>query len=290
MEERWHEIQGWLREVFAWAGVDGPRGRGALGHPRPRRDLRPHRHQAATPTSGEWDVVVVDCAPTAETIRFLSLPDILARYMERLFPVGRRVNKVRVAGAVARHVAAGGRATTCSPPPARFYDRLDGVREILTDPAADQRPPGGEPRAHGDRRGPPHLHLPLAVRVPRRRGGGQPPPARRGVRPVVRAVEGAAPRAPQDHRGGLRARCRCSRSSWRPTELVGLDALRGFGDRRLRRPRRRRPPARGPAAAGHPQRAAPPCRSTCPSPTGTTSSWAGAATSCSCGWAPTGGR
>ena len=44
--------------------------------------------------SGEWDVVVVDCAPTAETIRFLSLPDILSRYMERLFPVGRRVNKV----------------------------------------------------------------------------------------------------------------------------------------------------------------------------------------------------
>ena len=49
--------------------------------------------------SGEWDVVVVDCAPTAETIRFLSLPDILSRYMERLFPVGRRVNKVVGAGA-----------------------------------------------------------------------------------------------------------------------------------------------------------------------------------------------
>ncbi len=23
MEESWHEIQGWLKEVFAWAGVDG---------------------------------------------------------------------------------------------------------------------------------------------------------------------------------------------------------------------------------------------------------------------------
>ena len=46
--------------------------------PGPRRGLRPRRHQDATPTSGDWDVVVVDCAPTAETIRFLSLPDILA--------------------------------------------------------------------------------------------------------------------------------------------------------------------------------------------------------------------
>ena len=43
--------------------------------------------------SDRWDVIVVDCAPTAETIRFLSLPDILAWYMERLFPVSRRVNK-----------------------------------------------------------------------------------------------------------------------------------------------------------------------------------------------------
>ena len=44
-------------------------------------------------SSGQWDVLVVDCAPTAETIRFLSLPDILSWYMERLFPVGRRVSR-----------------------------------------------------------------------------------------------------------------------------------------------------------------------------------------------------
>src|SRR5207302_11147812 len=82
----------------------------------------------------EWDVVVVDCAPTAETIRFLSLPDILSWYMQRIFPLERRV--VKMVRPVLSRVGS-------LPPIAgdevfaairRFYDRLDGVREILNDP------------------------------------------------------------------------------------------------------------------------------------------------------------
>ena len=65
--------------------------------------------------SDEWDVVVVDCAPTAETIRLLSLPDVLARYMERLFPVGRTVNRV-VSPLLARSAGCRRPTTRCSPP------------------------------------------------------------------------------------------------------------------------------------------------------------------------------
>lgn len=36
--------------------------------------------------SGHWDVVVVDCAPTAETLRLLALPETLGWYLERVFP------------------------------------------------------------------------------------------------------------------------------------------------------------------------------------------------------------
>ncbi len=83
--------------------------------------------------SGEWDVVVVDCAPTAETLRLLSLPDVLSWYMQRVFPMGRRMN--RMVGPVLRKVT--------NLPVARdevfgagqrFFDRLDGVKEILADP------------------------------------------------------------------------------------------------------------------------------------------------------------
>src|SRR3954464_6011564 len=132
MEESWGEIQDYLMEIFSWAGLDAIEAEELAVFPGldevfSLSDIKTHAN------SGEWDVLVVDCAPTAETIRFLSLPDILSWYMERLFPVSRRVNKavspvlkrvtsLPVAG---DGVFAAGR---------RFYDRLDGVREILTDP------------------------------------------------------------------------------------------------------------------------------------------------------------
>jgi arsenite/tail-anchored protein-transporting ATPase len=132
MEESWEDIQGWLMEVFRWAGVDALEAEElsvvpGLDEVFALADIKRYAE------SGEWDVVVVDCAPTAETIRFLSLPDVLARYMERLFPVGRRLNKVvsPLLGRITDLPVAGDGVFEATQ---RFYDRLDGVREILTDP------------------------------------------------------------------------------------------------------------------------------------------------------------
>jgi len=41
--------------------------------------------------SGEYDVLVVDCAPTAETLRLLSLPEVLSWYFEKVLPTERRL-------------------------------------------------------------------------------------------------------------------------------------------------------------------------------------------------------
>lgn len=132
MEEGWHEIQGYLREVFSWAGVDGLEAEELSVIPG-LDEIFALSDIKAYAESGDWDVVVVDCAPTAETIRFLSLPDILARYMERLFPVGRRVNKV-LAPVLSRVTSLPVADDDVFAATAAFYDRLDGVREILTDP------------------------------------------------------------------------------------------------------------------------------------------------------------
>jgi arsenite-transporting ATPase len=43
-----------------------------------------------TAQAGPWDVVVVDCGPTAETLRLLALPDAVGGYLERVFPAHRR--------------------------------------------------------------------------------------------------------------------------------------------------------------------------------------------------------
>jgi arsenite-transporting ATPase len=133
MEEGWHEIQAYLREVFAWAGVDGLEAEELSVIPG-LDEIFALSDIKGLVESGEWDVVVVDCAPTAETIRFLSLPDILNRYMERLFPVGRRVNKV-IAPVLSKVTTLPMADDGVFAATSDFYDRLDGVREILIDPA-----------------------------------------------------------------------------------------------------------------------------------------------------------
>ncbi len=131
MEESWGEIQAYLMDVFDWAGVDAIEAEELAVFPGldevfSLADIKTHA------TSDQWDVLVVDCAPTAETIRLLSLPDILSWYMERIFPVGRRVNKV-LSPVLARMTSLPVARDNVFAASQRFYERLDGVREILTD-------------------------------------------------------------------------------------------------------------------------------------------------------------
>lgn len=41
-----------------------------------------------------YDVIIIDCAPTGETFAMLSFPDMLGWWMEKLFPIKRKVLKV----------------------------------------------------------------------------------------------------------------------------------------------------------------------------------------------------
>ncbi|MBV9952858.1 MAG: ArsA family ATPase, partial [Acidimicrobiia bacterium] len=133
MEEAWGEIQSYLLEVFEWAGVEGIEAEELSVFPGldevfSLSDIKSYAD------SGEWDVIVVDCAPTAETIRFLSLPDILSWYMARVFPASRRLNKV-VSPFLSKVTSLPVAGDEVFGSARRFYDRLDGVRELLTDTA-----------------------------------------------------------------------------------------------------------------------------------------------------------
>ena len=133
LEETWADVQHYVMEVLDWVGVDAIEAEElsvipGLDEVFSLADIKTYAE------SGAYDVIVVDCAPTAETIRFLSLPDILAWYMDRIFPMNRRLAGVvrPVLRRVAKVPVAGDDVFDAV---RRFYDRLDGVRELLTDGA-----------------------------------------------------------------------------------------------------------------------------------------------------------
>jgi arsenite-transporting ATPase len=90
MEANWGAVQEWLRRLLADRGVmeiaaeelTVPPGMDELFSL-----LQIKRHH----TSGHYDVIVVDCAPTGETLRLLSFPDIARWWLEKVFPWERRV-------------------------------------------------------------------------------------------------------------------------------------------------------------------------------------------------------
>jgi arsenite-transporting ATPase len=131
LERSWGEIRAWLLEVLAWAGVEGIEAEELAVIPGLEEvfalaDLADHAD------SGDWDVIVVDCAPTAETLRLLSLPAVLGWYVERLFPVGRRLNRVvaPVLGRLTSLPVAGDDVFSAGQ---QVFDRLESVRELLGD-------------------------------------------------------------------------------------------------------------------------------------------------------------
>src|SRR5437762_8068812 len=130
-EEAWEDVRTYLVDVLDWAGADTVEAEElavipGLDEVFALADIKEFA------TSGEYDLVVVDCAPTAETIRLLSLPDVLGWYMDRVFDAQRRLTRLArpVISRVSGIPVAGDQVFGAI---RRFYDRLDGVRELLTD-------------------------------------------------------------------------------------------------------------------------------------------------------------
>ncbi len=92
LEQNWREIQEYFIALMNWAGVDTIQAEELSVIPGLDEifsliDVKQHVE------SQKYDLLVVDCAPTAETLRLLSLPEIMNWYIERIFPVERRVVK-----------------------------------------------------------------------------------------------------------------------------------------------------------------------------------------------------
>jgi len=77
--------------------------------------------------SGLWDVVVLDCGPTAETLRMLTLPEAVSGYIERVWPRHRRLTYS------AFGARAGGRASQLVDAVERLDESARAIRALLAD-------------------------------------------------------------------------------------------------------------------------------------------------------------
>jgi arsenite-transporting ATPase len=90
MERNWTGVQDWLSPLLVERGVDRISAE-ELTVP-PGLDelfslLQIKRHNE----SGDFDCVIVDCAPTGETLRLLSFPDVARWWLEKVFPQQSRI-------------------------------------------------------------------------------------------------------------------------------------------------------------------------------------------------------
>ena len=99
MERHWSGVQDWLGELFLERGLDRISAEELTVPPGMDELFSLLRLQAAH-ESGEWEVIVVDCAPTGETLRLLSFPDVARWWIEKVFPLERQI--LAAAGPVVR--------------------------------------------------------------------------------------------------------------------------------------------------------------------------------------------
>ena len=100
----WRVVQDYLLSVLATLGIDAVVAEELTSLPG-AEEIAALLELRGQVESGPWDLVVVDCAPTAETLRLLALPEALAWHLDRLLPAQRGlIRTLRPAAAAAAGV------------------------------------------------------------------------------------------------------------------------------------------------------------------------------------------
>lgn len=92
IEKKWGEIRTYLTEFFASQGINSIEAEELSVFPGMEElfslmEIRNYRK------TQEFDVIIVDCAPTGDTLRLLSAPEITHWYLKHIFPIQRTAAK-----------------------------------------------------------------------------------------------------------------------------------------------------------------------------------------------------
>ena len=132
LEQSWGAVRDHLVDLFDWSGLKGIEAEELSVFPG-MDELFALAEVRDMARSGEYDLLVVDCAPTAETLRLLSLPELMSWYMDKIFPSGRRVAKV-VRPVLSKVISMPIADDEVFGAWEAFYGRLQGIKELLGDP------------------------------------------------------------------------------------------------------------------------------------------------------------
>ncbi len=93
MDEYWGRVLDYLNAIFAWQGMDGLIAEETAVLPG-MEELASLLQITSLADSGDYDVIIIDAAPTGSTLQLLSLPDIARWYIEKVFPMERKVLQI----------------------------------------------------------------------------------------------------------------------------------------------------------------------------------------------------
>ena len=131
MQKYWGTVQEWMTTVLSWRGLDDLIADEASVLPG-MDELASLLQIVFLHDSNEYDVIIIDCAPTGETLRLLSLPEVAEWYLSHIFPIQRQVAKI--AGPLLKSI------TDIPIPDDRVFESIQGlirqfqqVHELLTD-------------------------------------------------------------------------------------------------------------------------------------------------------------
>jgi len=122
LETRWVEIQKFFSDFLASQGMDSVTAQEMAVFPGMEL-MSALFYVDEFAQTGKYDVVVMDTAPTADTLRLLSFPDIANWYFDRLFGIVRNILKIARATV--------GRIVSTPLPSERFLDDLEELKERL---------------------------------------------------------------------------------------------------------------------------------------------------------------
>jgi arsenite-transporting ATPase len=132
IRKHWHEISSYVISVLRTTGIKDVEAEELAILPG-MEELSAMMYVNQYRREERYDVIVLDCAPTAESMRFVSMPSTLEWYMKHIFPLQRGILKA------VRPIA--NRVSPVELPSdsyfknvAALFDKLEGVGEMLENP------------------------------------------------------------------------------------------------------------------------------------------------------------